>query len=239
MSLAGNLSETYHEHLQRVRTFPDAATATRFFRRNFLPLLADLPEGRILEIGCGIGEFLRFAVEVMKWDAVGVDLSAEHAAACREQGFDAVQGDAVEYLRGSGPLAAVVMNDVLEHIPCEQVLPLLSLIHERLVPAGRLVVKVPNMSNPITGGRGRFVDFTHVSGFTEESLQQVLENVGFAGVLTAPVDLYVTSNPVLNALARAACAAQHASWRLAYRLNGVPRVRVLTKGLIACGVKAR
>ncbi|MEN6645384.1 MAG: class I SAM-dependent methyltransferase [Armatimonadia bacterium] len=239
MKINDPLAGTYSEILRRLKTFPDEATARRYFRRNYLPLLQDLPEGLLLDIGCGLGDFLHFCRTELGREVCGLDLVAENVACCRELGLEVEQADATEYLQRERPYAAVVMNDVLEHIEKPQVVPLLGLIHSRLAPGGRLLIKVPNMSNLVTGTRTRYMDLTHVTGYTDETLRQVLETAGFDEVDTRPVDLYVTGNPVLNVLARAACGLQYASWRLQYRLNGVPRVRVLTKSIIACGIKAR
>lgn len=239
MDTSDPLACSYAEHLRRARTFPDEGTARRYFRRNYLPLLRDLPEGLILDIGCGLGDFLTFCRTELGREACGLDLVAENVAYCGELGLQVEQADATEYLQRELEYAAVVMNDVLEHIEKPQVVPLLGLIRSRLAPGGRVLIKVPNMSNLVTGLRGRFMDFTHATGYTEEALRQVLETAGFEGIDTRPVDLYVTGNPVLNVLARAACGLQHASWRLQYRLHGVPKVRVLTKSIIACGVRAR
>lgn len=239
MDTSDPLACSYAEHLRRARTFPDEGTARRYFRRNYLPLLRDLPQGLILDIGCGLGDFLTFCRTELGREACGLDLVAENVACCRELGLEVEQADATEYLQRERPYAAVVMNDVLEHIEKPQVVPLLELIYSRLAPGGRLLIKVPNMSNLVTGTRTRYMDLTHVTGYTDETLRQVLETAGFEGIDTRPVDLYVTGNPVLNVLARAACGLQYASWRLQYRLNGVPRVRVLTKSIIAYGIRAR
>ncbi|ERP30718.1 hypothetical protein CALK_2461 [Chitinivibrio alkaliphilus ACht1] len=70
------------------------------------------------------------------------------------------------------------MNDVFEHIPVDEAENMLSLLKNALVPGGTLVLRVPNMSN-ILGAYSRFIDITHVTGYTEESLQQLLTLAGF------------------------------------------------------------
>ncbi len=69
------------------------------------------------------------------------------------------------------------MSDVVEHLPREQVLPVLVAAGQRLAPDGRLVLRVPNLSNPLNL-RTRYVDFTHQVGFWQESLGQVLRIAG-------------------------------------------------------------
>ena len=232
------LAPTMASHLRRLQTLPDEATAVRYYQRNHLRFLQDLPPGAILDVGCGLGDFLAFAAANLDREALGLDLSAENVAACRDRGLNAQQADVLDLLgRDERNYAAIVLNDVLEHFEKDDLLRLLELLHRRLCPDGRLIVKVPNMANPLTATRARFADFSHALGFTEQSIVQVLEATGFRQVHLAPVDIYVTRNPVLNLVARAAVGVQHFAWRVLYRLNGVTTTRILTKSLMACAVK--
>jgi SAM-dependent methyltransferase len=227
----------YSPHLQRARTFPDQATAHRYYRRNYGALLAGLPEGAVLDLGCGMGDFLTFCVQELGREARGVDLDAENVALCRSADLDVVQGSAQDFLAGPGTYAAIVLNDVIEHFSKPEIIPLLSLMRERLVPGGRVVLKTPNMSNVLTAARNFHMDFTHLTGFTEETMIYVLENAGFSDIQVGPVDIYVTGNPVANLGGRLLSGLLYALWRFGYKTQGVPKVRVLTKGLIGCGTK--
>lgn len=239
MASEPGLATSYRAHLERVRTFPDQASATRYFRRNHEPLLRNLPPGPLLDVGCGLGDFLVFCRDVMQREAKGIDLDAENVEFCRAAGLEADQADVRDFLRRPGQYSAVVLNDVIEHFSKPDILDLLSSIRLRLLSGGRLLLKTPNMSNPLTAARSLFMDVTHQTGFTEESLRQALEMTGYGEIILAPVDIYVTSNPVANAVGRALCRATYATWRIAFKVQGVPRVQVLTKGLIAVGTRAR
>jgi len=228
----------YQPHLRRVRTFPDEATGQAFYRRNYSPLMRDLPEGPILDIGCGLGDFLVFCGQGLERRAVGIDLDAENAAVCQAAKLDAVQAEARDFLARPDTYAGIVLNDVIEHVAKDQIIPLLSLMHQRLVPGGRVILKTPNMANPLIAGRNRYIDITHQVGFTEESLIQVLEQAGFDDILVAPVDIYVTANPIANLGGRVLSAIMYAVWRLGYKVQGVPKVRVLTKGIMAVGTRS-
>ncbi len=143
---------------------------------------AHLPADRsapILEIGCGVGAFLLCCRDLGYREVSGIDVSAQQVAFCHELGFSQVErAEAREYLeRGGGGFAAIVMSDVLEHLPKGEVLPVLRAAAARLRPGGRLVLRVPNMSNPLNL-RTRYVDFTHEVGFSKETLGQVLRMSG-------------------------------------------------------------
>lgn len=134
----------------------------------------------ILEIGSGNGGFLLACRQRGYERAVGIDISPEQVAFCRDLGFAETRcADGLDYLRSCDRVfEMIVMNDVLEHVPKERVLEMLSLAHAHLRPRGRLALRVPNMSNPLNL-RTRYVDFTHEVGFSKESLQQVLRVTGF------------------------------------------------------------
>ena len=229
---------SYSPHLKRVRSFPDERAARAYYRRNYGTLMSDLPQGRVLDLGCGLGDFLVFCGADLAREAVGADRDAENVAYCREQGLDARQETAAECLARPDLYAAIVMNDVIEHIAKPEIIPLVSLIRERLLPGGKAVLKTPNMANPLTAARTFHMDLTHEVGFTEDTMVYVLEQAGFADIQVLPVDIYVTGSAVANLGGRLLSALQHAHWRLWYKVHGVPRARVLTKGLIGCGVRS-
>jgi Methyltransferase domain len=89
-------------------------------------------------------------------------------------------GDTVDFLRGKGiRYRAVLMFHVLEHVPKNDVVDILTAIHDSLCEDGILLLEVPNMGDPLNGLYYRYADFTHECGFTEESLSYVLKLAGF------------------------------------------------------------
>jgi SAM-dependent methyltransferase len=146
-------------------------------------LVPHLPADRaapILEIGSGVGGFLVAARRAGYTSVVGIDVSPQQVALCRELGFPEVECvGGTEFLARPGrSFAAIVMADVLEHLPKPEALALPRLAWARLMPGGRLVLRTPNMSNPLNV-RTRYVDLTHEVGFTLESVAQLLRNADF------------------------------------------------------------
>lgn len=225
----------YSPHLQRVRTFPDQRTANAFYERNYRPLLRDLPEGLLVDLGSGLGEFLQYCQDVLGRPAVGVDQDPQNVALCRVSGLQVEEMPIERFLATSRPAALFVLNDVLEHFSREESAELLRSLHRLLAPGGRIIIKTPNMSNPLTAGRNFHMDLTHRCGFTEESLHSALEEAGFVDIQLLPVDIYVTRNPLANLGGRVLSQLTYAWWRFAYKVQGVPRVQILTKGIIASG----
>lgn len=154
--------------------------AARNYAREFGPLLPDSRAAAILEVGCGVGGFLLCCRELGYTDVDGIDLSGEQVTFCHDHGFERVeQAEALDFLSRPGRrYAAVVLSDVLEHLPRHRVVATLEAINGRLEAGGKVILRVPNMSNPLNL-RTRYVDFTHESGFTKESLAQLLRAAGF------------------------------------------------------------
>lgn len=178
-----SIFETYRTHTYQHRTnlelegVEKSARVHERFLRDHLPADRATP---ILEIGSGNGGFLLCCRQLGYENVRGSDISAEQVAYCHDLGFeDVVVADGLELLRGSRErYGCIVLSDVLEHVPKTQVLEMLGEIHGHLEPGGKVILRVPNMSNPLNI-RTRYVDFTHEVGFSKESLQQVLRVSGF------------------------------------------------------------
>ncbi|MBX3057492.1 MAG: class I SAM-dependent methyltransferase [Anaerolineae bacterium] len=154
--------------------------ASATYIREFAPYFPTDKKAVILEIGCGKGGFLSACQSLGYSHTHGLDISPEQVAFCQQMGIEnVVCADGLTYLKETAyQFDLVVMSDVLEHLPKEDVLPTLQAIHMKLKSGGRVLIKVPNMSNPFNI-RSRYVDFTHETSFTTESLAQILRVTGF------------------------------------------------------------
>lgn len=100
--------------------------------------------GRVLEVGCGAGQFIR-AIKYIRpeLDCAGCDISGEAIRAARAQGggvaYDEVKNSRLPY--SDDYFAAVLIFDVLEHVPDPGVL--LHEVRRVLAPQGVLQAFVP------------------------------------------------------------------------------------------------
>ena len=124
------------------------------------------------------------------------------------------------------------MNDVIEHIPYDEIIPTIKLIKTKMKRKGILIIKVVNASNPITGSASRYNDFTHTVGFTEESLKQVAKISGFTKVKIVPQDIWVF-NPVINFIGIFAQYILNVIFRSLNLLYGRKTATIFTKDIIA------
>ncbi len=147
--------------------------------RSLVGLLPEDRSARILEIGCGNGAFLQAAARAGYGALKGIDASRQQVEYCTSRGLDAECVDGAEFLRQSSEFFdAIVMSDVLEHMTKDYAMEVLRGCRSALRPGGRVITRVPNMSNPLNL-RTRYADMTHGIGFSVESLSQALRATDF------------------------------------------------------------
>ncbi|MEC5382434.1 methyltransferase domain-containing protein [Aurantimonas sp. C2-6-R+9] len=153
-------NETYYDYL-RGRSLKGL-----LYRRYMLyPRLSLELSSRVLDIGCGIGDFLAFRA-----GTVGVDVNPKLVAHCRARGLEAyvMPFDALPFEEAS--FDGAVLDNVLEHIA--EPGPLLAQAHRVLKPGGTLVVGVP-------GEIGYRADPDHKVYYDEARLTERLAQSGF------------------------------------------------------------
>ena len=193
----------------------------------------------ILEIGPGTGTMLAFLRDRCGYrDLKAVDVSPEVVAACNEilPGSTDLVEDSRSYLQDrQEQFDLILVLHTLEHVPKEQVLPLLRAVRGALRPEGKVVVEVPNSEHPIVGNRNRYCDFTHSLGFTDLSLKFVLQNAGFSQVKIYPCK--IPRKTVGRLVQRAAQDTLELLMGLAVRLYKPGDRLILSSNLGACATK--
>ena len=147
--------------------------------------------GRILEIGCAAGNFIRAAQDT-GWAAAGVEVSQmmrQRAAAATSA---PIYESLTAALADEAPFDCVVMFEVLEHLP--DPLAVLTELTKGLTRNGLLTLSSPNFASPAAAldpfGREWFTPPAHVSYFVPDTLRSCVVKAGFEileldGVLNA------------------------------------------------------
>jgi SAM-dependent methyltransferase len=208
--------------------------------------------GRLLEIGCGEGWFLKAALGA-GYDARGLEFSDYGLKRFHPELADRVEfGDAFEALDrriGEGAQAEVcVMEHVLEHVLDPQAL--LARLPAILAPGGVVAITVPNDFSAVQlearalGHIDR--DFwvqppQHLNYFNAENLPRLLARMGFevvGGYASFPIDWFLFhpgSNYVRTPEAGKATHQARVALDLAMAGKGIVAFHGLAQALLACG----
>ena len=140
------------------------------------------PPGRILDVGCGLGHFLKLA-RAHGWDAIGTDTSAVavERARCLAR-VEVIHGRLDQAKFPSRAFDAVCFWDVLEHLAEPR--GALGEAHRLLRPGGLLAVSMPNVRGLRAGierTRWRYFrpEFGHLMHYGPATLSRLLSDGGF------------------------------------------------------------
>jgi 2-polyprenyl-3-methyl-5-hydroxy-6-metoxy-1,4-benzoquinol methylase len=154
----------------------------------------------VLDIGCGRGELLEVLREA-GIPARGVDSNPEFVALCRSRGLRTEQSDLFDYLAaGSDSFDAIVATHVVEHLQPVLIPRLLSLIHARLLPGGRVALETPNPECLGTFTRHFYADPSHTHPVPPALLHFLLEEAGFGGIEIIRLNPMPAESPELAGL---------------------------------------
>lgn len=145
--------------------------------------------GHLLDLGCWVGFLLSEATR-RGWTVTGVEPSAFASAYARDRlGLDVRTEDLFTAELPLGGYDAVVLGDVLEHLPDPGAA--LDRIGDLLAPGGVAWFALPDAGSRVARGLGArwwSVIPTHVQYFTRASVRRLLERHGYevVSVTTAP-----------------------------------------------------
>ena len=138
---------------------------------------------RLLDVGCGNGEFLRFAAH-LGWAAEGIDVDAEAVAAARASGCSVTHGGLGELPFRLASYRHVTLSHVIEHVP--DPVKLLRQCLALLEPGGRLWLQTPNLrsvGHAVFGPAWRGLEPPrHLVLFDRRSLASALAAAGFGAL---------------------------------------------------------
>jgi SAM-dependent methyltransferase len=143
------------------------------------------PGGRLLDVGCATGLFLRAMRASGVWTVQGVEVDPQAASIARDRyHLDVYTGTLEQAALPGEAFDAITLWDVLEHLHD----PAASLgeLHRLLKPGGVLVVRVPNGASWDARLFGQYwaglEPPRHLYVFTAVTLRQFIERAGLAVV---------------------------------------------------------
>lgn len=138
--------------------------------------------GRILDVGCGSGHFLKVAIEG-GWNAHGTEIAQGAFEQLSKLGIKSFCGTLESANYETGFFDVVYCSEVIEHL-----LEPMRLLREsaRIIrPGGVLYLTTPNfnsLSRKLLGSRWRAISKEHICYFTPASLSRAIRQSGFGKI---------------------------------------------------------
>jgi SAM-dependent methyltransferase len=119
----------------------------------------------VLDVGCGIGDFLSY-----RNHTIGVDINPFTVNFCKDRGYEAHLINGGDFPFQEESFDGAIMDNVLEHISDPK--SILVSVHRVLRHGGIFIVGVP-------GIKGYNSDYDHKIFYDEDTLIKILEDSGF------------------------------------------------------------
>lgn len=136
--------------------------------------------GRVLDVGCGRGEFLEALRDAGVW-AMGIDSAWESITRCREKGLNVIGITVQEFLRHpiNQRFDGAFLGHIIEHLVPMDAVEMIQRIFDITNPGGNIVILTPNPEVPDVIGRMFWLDVTHIRPYPILLLQAILQGVGY------------------------------------------------------------
>jgi len=143
------------------------------------------PGQRLLDIGCGNGDFLANARDA-GWEVLGIDTDPKAVAVAKQRGLDVRTGGIDLFAGGSGCFDAITLSHVLEHLHDPR--QFIHAVHRLLKPGGVIFVDTPNIQSLGVRRWGRnwrgLETPRHLVLFSQAGLVGLLKAAGFENIET-------------------------------------------------------
>ncbi len=158
-------------------------------RREMLPFVPKDVK-RLLDVGCGVGEFGKLVKTERDAHVTGIELFSDAANQARTKIDVVLEGDVNKHLAGlpDASFDCIAFNDVLEHLVDPD--SILLAVKRLLTPEGRNIASIPNirfyraLKHILLEGDFKYVDWgifgsTHMRFFTAKSIRRMFTEAGY------------------------------------------------------------
>jgi len=140
---------------------------------------------RVLDIGCGRGEFLKLLRE-NGVSPIGIDIDQDMVNHCHSAGLEVHLQDALTYLRDQpdNSLDGIVAFQVAEHLANRYLIGLINESHRVLAPGRHLILETLNPQSLNIFVNQFYLDLTHEKPVHPKTLAFLAEQAGFDSIDT-------------------------------------------------------
>ena len=228
----GKLSDFYPEGYyptQHVSCFTSNVVLQRFQHEKIRAIQRFRRSGRLLDIGCGIGLFIKFAA-AHGYQTQGIEWSEIAAREGRRAwNLDIIRGDFLETSLPESQFDIVTCWHVLEHLlqPREAIVK----AHQLLSREGLLVIAVPNFNSyqaRVFRRHWYHLDVPrHLFHFTPEGLSDLVKGAGFRVEAIAFHSAEHNASGILGSLMRISPPGESLAHKAVRKVVGAPICKLL------------
>ncbi len=149
------------------------------FQREWALFRQWVPSGRVLDVGCSTGGFLKGLSDMGEYEVTGCDVSQGALSQAEKMGINVIREPFLELSESDATYDAITFWAVLEHVadPASFLLKAGSLISS----GGHCIILVPNLHSlaiRTIGCRYRYIMSEHLNYFSASALSQMVSRVG-------------------------------------------------------------
>ncbi len=161
---------------------------------------------KVLDIGCGRGEFMKLLVKA-GIEAEGVDLSSSMLKEAEKEGLNCIKSDALNYLKNCKPdtFDGIFSAQVIEHLSPDYLKDMVSESFRVLKKSGILLLETINPLSVFAMTNIYYLDVTHKQPLHPEFMRYLLGTYGFERIeikfSDPPAELQLDEIPEENEIA--------------------------------------
>jgi 2-polyprenyl-3-methyl-5-hydroxy-6-metoxy-1,4-benzoquinol methylase len=163
-----------------------------FYKHNYLKHFPADKNIKVLNISCGPGYMVNLLNQNGYLNVTGIDAMPDKVLWAQSRNLKCEDARAFDFLhKNQDAFDVIFCEQEINHLTKEEIVEFLYLCLKNLNSGGKLIIHSLNGANPIVGSENLALNFDHYNTFTEKSLEQILEYVGFKNINILPLKLYV------------------------------------------------